>query len=210
MARAPIAWLGAMTLALCACRQDMHDAARLEAYEGTTLFSDGRAMRPRVEGTLARGEIWGDEHLERGVVDGKPAQSFPFAIDRAALLRGRERFGIFCAPCHGNLGAGDGIIVQRGLKAPESFHVERLRQAPPGYFFDVMTNGFGAMIDVADRVGAADRWKIAAWIRVVQESQSVPLAGLDPSQRAALDQAEAQAALPSPASSAAPSHGEQR
>ena len=177
----------AVGLALvAACRQDMHDAPRYEPYEGTEFFGDGRTMRPLVEGTVARGRLAADTHLETGMVGGKPAATFPFAMDRAALLRGRERYGIFCAPCHGATGAGDGIIVERGLKRPESFHIERLRASPPGYYFDVMTNGFGAMYDYADRIPVADRWRIAAWIRVLHESQNASIQDLDESVRARL------------------------
>ncbi len=177
----------AMGLAcLCACRQDMHDAPRYEPFEGTDFFGDGRTMRPLVEGTVARGRLAADLQLETGKIDGQFAATFPFAMDRAALQRGRERYGIFCAPCHGATGAGDGIIVERGLKKPESFHIERLRTSPPGYYFDVMTNGFGAMYDYADRIPAADRWRIAAWIRVLHESQNASLQDLDDSVRARL------------------------
>jgi hypothetical protein len=187
-----MAWTLSAVL-LASCRQDMHDGAKLEPYEGSSLFADGRAMRPLVEGTVARGRLGQDEHLERGLVGGKPAETFPFALDRVALLRGKERYGIFCAPCHGELGRGNGVVVQRGVKAPESFHVPRLRQAPPGYYVDVMTRGFGAMFDYSDRIEPSDRWKIGAWIQVLQESQDAPLQSLEASARAAL---EAQPAAP--------------
>jgi hypothetical protein len=162
--------LAALALAVAACRQDMHDQAKYQPYEASTFFADGRASRPAVPGTVARGRLDLDEHFHGGRVDGEFAAEFPLPIDRALLERGRERYAIFCTPCHGLNGDGDGMIVQRGMIRPEPFHLERLLEAPPGYFFDVMTRGFGAMWPYDDRVTPADRWAIAAWIRVLQRS----------------------------------------
>ncbi len=181
-----IAALAALGL-VAACRQDMHDQPRYEPYEPSAFFADGRSVRPQVEGTVARGELAQDEHLLLGRVGGEFATSFPFEITAEIMERGRERYAIFCAPCHDQLGNGHGMIVQRGLRAPSSFHVERLREAPPGYFFDVVTNGFGAMFDYADRIEPRDRWAIVAFVRALQLSQNASLADAEPGARAALE-----------------------
>jgi len=174
---------------LAGCRQDMHDQPRFEPMEKTTFFPDGRSARPLVPGTVARGHLDLDEHLYTGKVDGKPATTFPFPVTAEVLARGRERFDIHCSACHDKLGYGQGMIVKRGLKPPPSYHIPRLREAPPGYFFDVMTNGFGAMYDVRDRVAPRDRWAIAAYIRVLQRSQNAKLEDVPAAARAKLEQA---------------------
>ena len=158
-----------------ACRQDMHDQPRYEPLEKSTFFADQRASRPAVEGTVARGQLHLDQHLYAGKIDGALATTFPMPVTKAVLLRGQERFNIFCAPCHSRVGDGRGMIVQRGFRQPESFHIPRLREAPPGYFFDVITNGFGAMYSYASRVPVEDRWAIAAFIRALQLSQNAAL-----------------------------------
>lgn len=169
-----------------ACRQDMHDQPRYEPYEKSSFFRDGRSMRPQVEGTVARGELFADDHLYRGKVDGDLAETYPFEITREILERGRERFGIYCAPCHDETGSGNGIVVQRGMKRPESFHSDRLVDSPPGYFFDVITNGFGVMYDYADRVPAADRWAIAAFVQTLQRARRATLDDVPQNVRASL------------------------
>jgi hypothetical protein len=159
-----------------ACRQDMHDQPRFEPFERTTLFADGRSARPRVPGTVARGEREYDAHFMEGKVGVEFAPTFPLEITRDVLERGRERYDVFCSACHDRAGTGQGIVVARGLKQPPSFHVERLRKVEPGYLFDVITRGFGAMYDLADRIPPADRWAIVAWVRVLQRSQNASLA----------------------------------
>lgn len=183
----PATWfLVALAATGVACRQDMHDQPRLEPYEQSTFFADGRAMRPQVEGTVARGELFADDHLYRGRVDGELAESYPFDVTQDVLERGRERFGIFCAPCHDATGSGNGIVVQRGMKRPESFHADRLVESPPGYFFDVITNGFGVMYDYADRIPAEDRWGIAAYVQTLQRTRRATLEDVPASIRASL------------------------
>lgn len=180
----------AVALALCgasACRQDMHDQPKGEPMEASVFFADGRVARPLVEGVVARGELDLDPHLNTGKVGGELVDTFPFAIDAAALARGRERYGIFCAPCHDAAGLGEGMIVQRGMKRPPSLHIDRLRQAPAGYLFDVITNGYGAMYDYSDRIRPEDRWKIVAYIRALQLSQNATLADAPPQERARLE-----------------------
>ena len=149
----------------------MHDAPRYEPLEASTFFADGRASRTLVANTVARGQLREDTHLNEGRVDGQLATTFPMPVTPAVMARGQERFNVFCAPCHGQTGSGNGMVVQRGFRAPPSYHEERLRNAPVGYFFDVMTNGFGAMQDYAAQVPVADRWAIAAYIRALQLSQ---------------------------------------
>ena len=165
-----------VVLACClltpSCRQDMHDQPRYEPLERSSFFSDQRAARPAVEGTVARGQLNLDEHLYTGKINGELAAAFPFPVTKDVLLRGQERFNIFCSPFHGRVGDGQGMIVQRGFRQPQSFHIQRLRESPPGYFFDVITNGFGAMYSYATRVPVEDRWAITAYIRALQLSQN--------------------------------------
>ena len=180
-------------LALClasalgaACRQDMHDQPRVKPLARSDFFDDKRASRPPVEGTVARGQLRDDEHLYTGKVGKELAATYPFPITADVLKRGRERYTIYCTPCHGQLGLGEGMVVQRGFKRPTSFHIDRLREAPPGYFFDVMTNGFGAMSDYAAQVPVDDRWAITSYVRALQISQHVSVADLSNKARAEL------------------------
>ena len=169
-----------------ACRQDMHDQPKYTAYKPSDFFADRRSARPLVEGTVAQGHLNEDELLYTGRVGGQPATQFPFAIDTAVMRRGRERYDIFCSPCHGLTGAGDGMVVQRGYRRPPTFHVERLRQAPPGHLYDVMTSGFGALPDYAAQIPVRDRWAIAAYMRALQLSQNATVAELPPDARGQL------------------------
>ena len=171
----------ALVVLMCAaCRQDMHDQPKYTAYKPSDFFADQRSARPLVEGTIAQGHLNEDELLYTGRVGGQPATMFPFAVDDALMRRGRERYDIFCSPCHGLTGEGDGMVVQRGYRRPPSFHVDRLRQAPPGHVYDVMTNGFGAMPDYAAQIPVRDRWAIAAYMRALQLSQNATVAELSP------------------------------
>ncbi|MGH9313761.1 MAG: c-type cytochrome [Vicinamibacterales bacterium] len=149
----------------------MHDQPKYEPLEASTFFRDGQASRPLVEGTVARGQLREDEHLYTGKVNGQPATTFPFAITREMMDRGQERYDIYCAPCHDRAGTGDGMIVKRGYRMPQSFHIDRLREAPPGHFYDVVTNGFGAMPDYRAQIRPEDRWAVVAYIRALQLSQ---------------------------------------
>jgi mono/diheme cytochrome c family protein len=153
---------------LSGCRQDMHDGPRYRPYRASDFFADGSSARPLVEGTVARGFLRDDTHLYEGKVNGQPATSFPFPITRADLDRGQERYNIYCTPCHGRTGEGNGMVVQRGYKTAASYHVDRLRNAPVGYFYDVMSNGFGAMPDYKAQIPVEDRWRIVAYIRALQ------------------------------------------
>ncbi len=158
----------------------MHDQPKFTAHEPSDFFADRRSARPLVEGTIAQGHLNEDELMYTGRVAGQPATVFPFAIDDAAMRRGRERYDIFCSPCHGLTGEGDGMVVQRGYRRPPSFHMDRLRQAAPGHLYDVITNGFGAMPDYAVQIPVRDRWAIAAYMRALQLSQNASVAQLPP------------------------------
>ncbi len=171
----------AVVLFMCAaCRQDMHDQPKYTAYKPSDFFADGRSARPLIEGTIAQGHLNEDELLHTGRSGTQPAAMFPFAVDDALMRRGRERYDIFCSPCHGLTGDGDGMVVQRGYRRPPSFHVDRLREAPAGHLFDVITNGFGAMPDYAAQIPVRDRWAIAAYMRALQLSQNAAVAQLTP------------------------------
>lgn len=200
-----------MAFAATGCRQDMHDQPKYKFGRQSAFFADGRASRPLLEGTVARGQLRDDKLLYTGKTEAtaappamttsststQPATSFPgyasvfpFSIDEAALNRGEERYNIYCSVCHGLTGDGDGMVVLRGYRKPPSYHQDRLRQAPVGYLFDVITNGFGAMPDYAPQISVEDRWKIVAYIRALQVSQQgMPVADLSPDARSRLNQA---------------------
>lgn len=192
----------AAVLGGAACRQDMHNAPRVDPYEETDAFPDGRGMRPIPEGTVARGHLNDDELLNTGKVNGQLVDEFPFPVTRQVLDRGRERFNIYCSPCHGRTALGNGMIVQRGLRPPPSFHDDKIRTQPVGFYFDVMTNGFGAMQDYRAQVDTSDRWAIAAYIRALQYSERASLADVPSDKRGELDAPARSEARPEP------SHGE--
>jgi hypothetical protein len=183
--------LGVISLALAAlvfsgCRLDMHVQPKYLPYEPSTFFDDGRSERPPVPGTVARGHLHLDELLYTGKENGVLSNRFPFPITRADLERGREQFNIFCTPCHDYTGGGRGMIVQRGFPPPPSYHIDRLRNASVGHFFDVMTNGFGSMYSYAARVTPEDRWRIAAYIRALQLSEHAAITDIPASERGKL------------------------
>jgi mono/diheme cytochrome c family protein len=165
----------------------MHDQPKYTPFAESTFFADGRSARPPVEGTVARGQLHDDTLLYTGKVGGADATMFPFAIDARVMARGRERYDIYCAPCHARTGLGDGLVVRRGYRRPPSYLDDRLREAPVGHFYDVITNGFGAMPDYAAQIAPADRWAIAAYIRALQFSGHATLAEVPAASRAALE-----------------------
>ncbi len=169
-----LALLSAAVLLSTACRNDMHTQPRYKAYAATEFFNDGRSERPAIEDTVARGQLHLDEARYTGKLNGKDVETIPIQITKADLLRGQERFNIYCSPCHGRLGNGHGMIVARGLRQPPSYMDERLLNAPVGHFFDVMSNGYGSMYSYASRVAVDDRWRIAAYIRALQLSENAP------------------------------------
>ena len=179
--------LGALIALACpGCRQDMHDQPRYKPLAKSTFFDDQRSARPRVPGTVARGHLPGDPALETGKAGTSFVAAVPVPIDLPLLKRGAQRYGIYCAPCHGRVGRGDGIVVRRGYRQPPSFHIDRLRAQPAGYIFDVMTAGFGAMPDYAAQVSVPDRWAIVAYVRALQLSQNATVADVPADRRAEL------------------------
>lgn len=177
---------------LVGCRLDMHIQPKYLPYEPTSFFADGRSERQPVPGTVARGHLRLDELFYTGRENGVVSNRFPFPITHADLDRGRERYNIYCTPCHDYTGSGRGMIVQRGFPQPPSYHIQRLREAPVGHFFEVMTNGFGAMYSYAARVDPADRWRIAAYIRVLQLSESATVQDVPQEERQKLAEQSAQ------------------
>jgi mono/diheme cytochrome c family protein len=149
----------------------MHNQPKYRPLRATTFFRDGSSARPIVEGTVARGTLQEDEAFFTGKVGGTLVSELPFSVDEQVLDRGQQRYNIFCTPCHDATGSGRGMVVQRGYRQPPSFHDDRLRAAPVGHFFDVMTNGFGVMPDYRAQVNPRDRWAIAAYIRALQLAQ---------------------------------------
>ena len=173
--------------ALSGCQQQMANQPRYKPLAKSDYFDDGLSARQPVAGTLPQGRM----DLDPLYI---PAASnaFPLPMTPELLARGRERYNIFCTPCHGQLGDGNGFIPTRGFREPPTFHSDRLRNAPVGHFFDVMTNGFGAMPDYASQIPPRDRWAIIAYIRALQLSQNVPAARLSADDRASLDRQASQ------------------
>jgi len=202
-ARAAMA--AAMLVALtgaAACRQDMHDGPRYKPLQQSDIFADKRSARPIIEGTIARGFLHEDDVFYTGMQAGAPVEKIPMPLTEAVVARGKERFDIYCSPCHGVAGDGDGMIVKRGYKQPTSYHDPRLRNERAGYFFDVMTRGFGQMPDYAAQVSPRDRWAIVAYIRALQLSQHAAVGDLTTVERERLERGETSSPEPDPA------HGE--
>lgn len=174
-------------LILSGCRQKMADQPRYDPLEASDFFEDGMSARPRVAGTVARGEISGNPFFDTGKINGQIASGYPMPVTIEVINRGHERFDIYCAQCHGRVGDGNGMIPSRGYRRPPSFHTATLRNAPSGHLFDVMTNGFGAMPPYKNQVSTSDRWAIAAYIKALQLSQSATVADVPVTERAKLD-----------------------
>jgi mono/diheme cytochrome c family protein len=169
-----IAGLSAMAamLVLAGCRQDMHDQPKFFPQRGTSFYADGRSVRPQVENTVARNQLHQDAYFFTGLQNGKEGDGLPLPLTPELMQRGQERYNIYCTPCHSRVGNGDGMIVQRGYRPAGDFHTDRLRNAPLGHFFNVMTNGYGAMPDYAAQLTPEDRWAVTAYIRALQLSQN--------------------------------------
>jgi len=159
-------------LTAAACRQDMHDQPKYIALRPSDFFTDGRSARPIPAGTVPRGHLNGDTALYTGKAsDGSFLNTFPFPVTKQVLVRGQQRYNIYCAPCHDRTGSGLGMIVRRGFRRPPSYHIDRLRQVPNGYLFDVISSGFGAMPDFSAEIQPADRWAIVGYMRALQLAQ---------------------------------------
>ncbi|MBX3013354.1 MAG: cytochrome c [Caldilineaceae bacterium] len=173
---------------LAACRLDMRDQPRYEPLEESTFFADRLSARPRVADTVARGQLRLDDQLYTGRVNGQVVDSFPFTVTTEILARGQERYDIFCAPCHGLVGDGHGIVTEYGMPVPTSFHDPDLSTEATGYYFTVITNGTRVMPSYADRITPVDRWAIIAYIRALQLSQRTDATQLPAEELPALDQ----------------------
>jgi mono/diheme cytochrome c family protein len=172
-----------VAFAAVGCRQDMYDQPKAKPLAASDLFPDGASARPLVSGTIPR-DWHGDDPSHTGLgADGKLLQTMPVKLTRELLERGHERFEIYCSECHDRAGTGWGMIVERGFPPPPSFHIDRLREAPIGHFYEVITNGYGAMYSYASRVQPADRWAIAAYIRALQLSQNARLEDVPEAER---------------------------
>ena len=174
-------------VAASACRRDMQDQPKLKPLKHSSFFDDGRAARPIPPHTIARGQLVDDELYLTGKHAGQFVDLFPAPITREMIDRGQQRYGIYCTPCHDRTGSGRGMIVQRGFPRAASFHEKRLREAPQGYIFNTITNGFGVMPSYATQIPVADRWAIVAYVRVLQLSQNATLADVEPAKRALLE-----------------------
>lgn len=192
--------IGGMLAAVAGgCRQDMHDQLKYEPLEKSEFFDDGMSSRHPVKGTIARGQLQSDRHFFFGReplesppegpdygTTGELVATFPYPVDAAMMRRGRERFNIFCSPCHAQTGNGDGMIVQRGYREPPSLHSEKVKSAKVGHLYDVIRRGFGVMPAYATLISTEDRWAIVAYVRALQLSKSASLDDVPPAERAKL------------------------
>jgi len=176
--------------AAAGCRREMYDQPSSRPLERSHFFDNQMASRPLPAHTIARGHLREDNAFYTGKIGTNLLAVFPMPVTRQVLERGKERFEIYCAVCHDRTGEGNGMIVQRGFPRPPSYHIDRLRQAPVGYFYNVMTEGYGIMYSYAERVEPADRWAIAAYIRVLQASRDVKITELTPAARAKVESAK--------------------
>jgi hypothetical protein len=176
--------LATLILISSACRIDMHVQPRQNPLSRSEFFPDQRSERAPVEGTVARGQLHEDTYFYTGKIGNNPGDVMPFPVTKAVLERGRERFNIFCAECHSRLGDGNGFVPSRGFaRKPPSFHIVRLQKAPVGYFYDVITEGFGIMPDYASQIPPQDRWNIVAYVRALQLSQNATMADVPAGQK---------------------------
>jgi mono/diheme cytochrome c family protein len=168
--------VSAVALGFASCnpiRQDMANQPKNRPLSPSDFFTDGRSERPLVENTVAHGSLADDE-----LVVAKDSNTFPLPVTEELLVRGRQRYGIFCSPCHGLQGDGQGMAAVRGMKHPPSYHDDRLRKSPNGYFFDVITNGFGGMLGYSAQIPPRDRWAIVAYVRALQLSRNAKVSDL--------------------------------
>jgi len=177
--------LVSLLAAVTGCRQGLYDQAKYEPFEGSPLFANGTSARPLPAHTVARGHLREDVGYFTGAIGPNEYRAtFPMEVTPQVLARGEQRFNIFCSPCHGRAGVGNGMVVQRGYKRPASYMEDWVRSSPPGFFVNVMVQGYGVMPSYASQVPPEDRWAIAAWIRVLQSARDVPFGELSPEQQA--------------------------
>ncbi len=179
--------LAALVIATCGCRRDMFTQPSAQPLTRSDAFKDNlMASRPLLAGTVARGELEEDSEFYTGKIGTNLVATLPTPLTREMLERGQQKYNIYCSPCHDRTGDGNGMIVQRGFPRPPSYHIDRLRQAPIGHFYDVITHGYGIMYSYAARVQPADRWAIAAYIRALQTSQNAKLSDVPETERNSL------------------------
>lgn len=190
--RGQFRWLVLISVSLSAiatsgCRRDMQDQPKYIPLEASSFFVDGRSARPLPAHTIARGHLNDNDAFHTGASSGGFLDTIPLPITRTMLERGQQRYEIYCSPCHGELGDGNGMVAKRGFKTPANFHSDRLRQAPPGYLFQVISNGYGAMPDYASQIPhVEDRWAIIAYVRALQLSRNATVADVPLEQRSKL------------------------
>ncbi len=175
-----------LALLVAGCAPNMSDQPKYNPMTPSDLFADGRSARPSIPGTVPYGALTSDPTFYTGRRDGEVVERMPVALTPESLRRGRERYEIHCSPCHGRTGDGQGMVVKRGFRQPPSYFIPRLREAPDGHFFEVMTNGFGEMYSYANRVSPADRWAITAYIRALQLSEAATLEAVPSPERGRL------------------------
>ena len=158
-------------LGLAGCRQDMHNQPKFYPQRSTTLYADGRSVRPQVTGTVARGQEDAGSYFRTGMVNGQEGDGLPMPVTAELMQRGQEKYNVFCTACHSRVGNGKGMIVMRGYFPAGNLHTDRLRQAPLGHFYNVIANGYGAMPEYSGQIETQDRWAIVAYIRALQLSQ---------------------------------------
>ena len=186
--RSAVVWFVLVTVVCLTACQKMGQQPSYRPFQPSDLFADGTSARTLPPDVVARDQLHDDAALFTGMLNGQEVDALPFPVTRDVLSRGHDRFSIYCVPCHGLLGDGDGMVVQRGFTPPPSFHTDRLRQAPIGHFFVIMTSGFGAMPSYAAQIPAAtDRWAIAAYIRALQLSQHATIDDVAPDARPTLE-----------------------
>ena len=178
----------ALLLTVAACRQDMHDQPKYRGLRGSDFFANGQSARPLVANTVPRGYLNDDRLLVTGKDGSADTAVFPFPVTDAVMARGQDRFNIYCSPCHGRTGMGDGMVVRRGFRRPPSLSEERLRNAAVGHLYDVITNGLGVMPDYQTQVPVDDRWAIVAYVRALQLSAYAPLDVVPAADRGKLDE----------------------
>jgi len=177
-----------LVLLLASCTQQMADQPRYDPLQASDFFPNGSSARPLPDGVIPHDYPAKQDWRDTGMINGKPADRFPFSIDNAVMLRGQQRYNIYCSPCHDYIGTGNGMAAIRGFqRKPASFHSAELRAAPVGHFFDVMTNGFGSMPSYANQIPVRDRWAITAYIRALQLSQSATINDVPAAERQKLD-----------------------
>jgi cbb3-type cytochrome c oxidase subunit III len=178
-----LACLIACAMLAVACRQDMQDQPRYEPLEASAFFEDGRSSRPLTPGTVARGQL-----DDADLAGDAQTTRLPIPMTAQVLARGEERYNIYCSPCHDRVGSGDGMVVRRGFRRPPSFHLERLREVPVGYYFSVISSGFGTMPSYAAQIPPRDRWAIVAHVRALQRSQHATVADVPPAEQKRLEE----------------------